>query len=68
MKPIHNASGAVIGYENDISDYRKEIRSRSNSLLGFYNPKDGPQGKTFTATGRCIGHGDQRMRLLPMDG
>ena len=29
MKPILDASGAVIGYENDVSPYRQEIRDRA---------------------------------------
>jgi hypothetical protein len=65
MKPITNASGKVLGYENDVSDYRKEIRSRNNALLGHFNPKEGPGGKTHDRTGRMIGSGDQRGRLIP---
>ena len=67
MKPIIDRSGRVIGYENDVSDYRKEIRSKSNSLLGWYNPEDGPEGKTFDRSGRMIGFGDQRGRLIPIE-
>jgi hypothetical protein len=65
MKPIKDASGKVIAYENDVSSYRQEIRSRSNSLLGWHNSKEGPEGKTHDRSGRVIGSGDQRGRLIP---
>lgn len=64
MKIIKSANGETIGYENDVSGYRKEIRSRSNALLGYFNPEEGPEGKTHDASGRVIGFGDQRTRLL----
>jgi hypothetical protein len=64
MKPIKLANGTVVGYENDVSGYRKEIRSRSNALLGYYNPEEGPEGKTHDSSGRVVGFGDQRTRLL----
>ena len=64
MKPILDASGAVVGYENDVSEYRKEIRSRDNALLGYFNPKEGPDGKTHVSSGRVVGSGDQRQRLI----
>jgi len=63
VKPIIDASGAVIGYENDVSEYRQEIRDRSNSLLGWYNPK---LGKTFDRSGNVVGNsGDIRASLIP---
>jgi len=63
MKPIIDGSGAVIGYENDVSEYRQEVRDRSNSLLGWYNPK---LGKTFDRSGRVISNsGDVRASLFP---
>jgi len=64
MKPILNASGKVLAYENDVSEYRREIRSRNNALRAFYSPKEGPNGKTHDASGRVIGHGDQRGRFI----
>ena len=64
MKPILDASGAVIGYENEVNEYRKEIRSRGNALLGYFNPKEGPNGKTHDRSGRFIGSGDQRGRFI----
>lgn len=64
MKPIKSANGKTLGFENKTSDYRIEIRSSSNALLGFFNPKEGPEGKTHDASGRVIGFGDQRTRLL----
>jgi hypothetical protein len=63
MKPIINAGGKVIAFENDISKYRKEIRSRSNGLLGFYNSTT---HQTFDRTGRCICvNADVRASLIP---
>lgn len=64
MKPIKSANGKTLGFENKVSDYRVEIRSSSNALLGFFNPEEGPEGKTHDASGRVIGFGDQRTRLL----
>jgi hypothetical protein len=65
MKPITDRSGKVIAYENDVSEYRKEIRSCSNGLLAYHNPKDGLEGKTFDRSGRLVGNGDQRARFIP---
>jgi hypothetical protein len=64
MTPITDRSGRVVAYENDVSEYRKEIRDRSNGLLAHFNPKDGPQGRTFDRTGRLVGNGDQRTRFI----
>jgi hypothetical protein len=62
MKPIHDRSGNVVGYENDLNEYRKEIRSASNALLGHYNPK---LDKTFDRTGNVVSNsGDVRGGLL----
>jgi hypothetical protein len=62
MKPILDRSGNVIGYENDVSEYRKEIRSASNALLGHYNPK---LDKTFDRTGNVTSNaGDVRASLI----
>lgn len=65
MKPIFDASGAVIGYENDVSPYRQEIRDRAGGLLGTYNPHT---GKTQDRSGRVISNsGDIRVSLLPKE-
>ncbi len=65
MKPILDRSGSVIGYENDVSEYRKELRPASNALLGHYNPK---LNKTFDRTGNVVRNsGDVRSRLIPPD-
>ena len=64
MKIITNQSGKVIALENDVSPYRKEIRSCSNALLGYFNPLEGPNGKTHDCSGRVIGDGDQRGRFI----
>lgn len=64
MKPILDRSGRVIAYENEVSaEYRREIRSRSNALLGWYNPST---GKTHDRTGKVISNsGDVRASLIP---
>jgi hypothetical protein len=63
MKPILDASGAVIGYENDRSPYRQEIRDRAGGLLGTYNPHT---DKTQDRNGRVISNsGDIRASLIP---
>jgi hypothetical protein len=51
MKPIADRSGRVIAYENDVNAYRKEMGSRSNGLLGHYNPQT---DKTFDGSGHRI--------------
>lgn len=62
MKPILDRSGRVIGYENDVSQYRKEIRSASNALLGSFNPTT---GKTFDRSGNVVSNsGDLRSHFL----
>ena len=38
-----DASRAVIGYENDVSPYRQEIRDRAGGLLGTDNPQRRPR-------------------------
>ncbi len=62
-RQILDASGAVIGYENDVSPYRQEIRDRAGSLLGTFNPDT---GKTQDRSGRVISNsGDVRASLIP---
>ena len=63
MKPILDASGAVIGYENDVSPYRQEIRDRAGGLLGTYNPQT---DKTHDRSGSVVSNsGDTRASLIP---
>ena len=63
MKPITDASGKVIAYENDVNEYRKEIRDRSSGLLGWYDPST---GKTHDRSGTVISNsGDVRASLIP---
>jgi hypothetical protein len=64
VKPITDRAGKVLSYRNDVSPYRHEIRDRSNRLRGHFNPKDGPDGKTFDRSGRLIGSGDQTGRFI----
>ena len=35
MKPIRDADGNVVGYENEPNPNRRELRSKSNGLLGL---------------------------------
>jgi hypothetical protein len=63
MKPITDRTGRVIAYENNVSAYRQEIRSRSNVLLGYYNPVE---DKTFNRAGGAVSNqGDTRASLIP---
>lgn len=65
MKPLLDASGAVIGYEKDVGPYRQEIRDRAGGLLGTYNPHT---GKTQDRSGRVVSNsGDVRASLIPKD-
>jgi hypothetical protein len=62
MTPLLSRNGSVLGYLNDVSPHRKEIRSRKNSLLGWFNPV---QNMTFNASGKTISNkGDLRASLL----
>lgn len=64
-RPIVDASGAVVGYENDVSPYRQEIRGRAGQLWGTYNPTT---GKTHDPSGKVISNsGDVRASLIPKD-
>jgi hypothetical protein len=65
MKPITDRANRVLAYTNDISPYRNQIVSRTGAVLATFNPKDGPDGRTFDRSGRVIGSGDQRGRFIP---
>jgi hypothetical protein len=66
VKPILDASGAVIGYENDVSPYRQETRGRAGQLFSTFNPKT---GKTHDRSGRAVSNsGDVRASLIPHSG
>ncbi len=63
MQTIEDGAGKVLAYENEVSEYRKEIRSRSNALLGWYNPHT---DKTHDRSGRVVSNsGDVRASLIP---
>jgi hypothetical protein len=63
MKKITDKNGRTIAYENDVSKYRREIRSGSNSLLGWYNEST---GKTHDRSGNVVSNsGDARGMLIP---
>jgi hypothetical protein len=60
MKPILDRSGKVLGFTHECGD-RREIRSRSNSLVAWYDKR---QDKTFKRDGSLAGFGDQAIRFL----
>jgi len=62
MKPIRNSAGNVVAYDNEPNENRKELRSRSNGLLAWY---DKNTNRTFDRTGRNAGAGDQRGKFIP---
>ncbi len=64
MKPIRDAAGNVVAYEHETSAYRRELRSRSNGLLAYY---DKNTDRTFDAKNRNAGAGDQTGKFIPHD-
>lgn len=64
MTPIRDADGNVIGYENEPNPNRRELRSRSNGLLAYY---DKNTNRTFDRTGKNAGAGDQTGKFIPRD-
>ena len=63
MKKITDKNGRTIAYENNVSEYRKEIRDGSNALLGWFNPST---GKTHDRSGNVVSNsGDARGMLIP---
>lgn len=65
MELVKSANGKVLAVKVRVSDYREEIRRPSGSLMGFFSPKEGPEGKTHDASGRVVGQGDQLARFIP---
>jgi hypothetical protein len=65
MDLVKSANGKTLAIKIRVSDYREEIRGASGSLLGYFSPKEGPEGKTHDASGRVIGQGDQLARFIP---
>ncbi len=64
MKPIRDADGNVVGYENEPNPNRRELRSKSNGLLAWY---DRNPDRTFDRTGKQAGYGDQTKKFIPED-
>ena len=62
MKPILNEKNQVVAYENDANANRRELRSKSNGLLPYY---DENTDRTFDAKNRNAGAGDQRGKFIP---
>jgi len=61
MEYIKDKSNRIIGFLNEVGTNRKEIRSGSNNLVGWFNVA---ADKTFKKDGTFYGFGDQRLRLL----
>lgn len=68
MELVRAANGKTLAIKIRVSDYRQEIRRPNGALLGFFLPKDGPEGKTLDASGRVVGQGDQLARFIPDEG
>ena len=62
MKPILNERNQVVAYEHDANANRRELRSKSNGLLAWY---DESTGRTFDRTGKNAGAGDQTKSFIP---
>ncbi|SPE60090.1 hypothetical protein SBV1_370074 [Verrucomicrobia bacterium] len=64
MKPILNEKNQVVAYEHDANANRRELRSKSNALLAYY---DENTDRTFDAKNRNAGAGDQTGKFIPHD-
>lgn len=64
MKPIRDSAGNVVAYEHDANANRRELRSKSNGLLAWY---DKNTDRTFDRTNKNAGAGDQRGKFIPHD-
>jgi hypothetical protein len=64
MKPILNEKNQVVAYEHDANANRRELRSKSNGLLAYY---DKNTDRTFDRTSKNAGAGDQRGKFIPRD-
>ena len=64
MKPILNEKNQVVAYEHDANANRRELRSKSNGLLAWY---DRNTDRTFDRTGKNAGAGDQTKKFTPRD-
>lgn len=64
MKPIRDSDGNVVAYEHETSAYRRELRSRSNGLLAYY---DKNTDRTYDAKNRNAGAGEQTGKFIPHD-
>ena len=62
MKPIRDRSGNVVAYEHEPNAIRRELRSRSNGLLAWY---DKNTDRTHDRSGRVVGYGDQTGKFIP---
>lgn len=62
MKPILNEENQVVAYEHDANENRRELRSKSNALLAYY---DKNTNRTFDAKNQNAGAGDQTGKFIP---
>lgn len=62
MKPILNEKNQVVAYEHASNPNRRELRSKSNGLLAWY---DRNTDRTFDRTGKNAGAGDQTGKFIP---
>lgn len=65
--PVRDGKGKVVGWLRDVNEHRKEVRSRSGAVAGWYDPKFGLNGATFDSTGYRIGEGDLRTSFLDFE-
>ncbi len=62
MKPILNEKNQVVAYEHDANENRRELRSKSNALLAYY---DKNTDRTFDAKNQNAGAGDHTGKFIP---
>jgi len=59
-----NEKNQVVAYENNANANRRQLRSRSNGLLAYY---DRNTNRTFDAKNQNAGAGDQRGKFIPSE-
>jgi hypothetical protein len=64
MTPLRNAQNQVVAYENQPNPNRRELRSKSNGLLAWY---DRNTDQTFDGHGKRVGFGDQTNKSIPKE-
>jgi hypothetical protein len=64
MRPILNEKNQVVAYETEANANRSELRSRTGTLLAFY---DKNTNRTFTAKNQNAGNGNQIHKFIPRE-